>query len=235
MVDLEAAVTHLYEDESLTAELDDPEATALLKWAEAQIERLVAQYPSEDDYDAHYTPLRAFVKRLNKVVGQRADMDAEERLEMLTRMADTARSLGGQVDDAGIQAAAAALPSLDGQGALHALLAWTQPATAASALSDAPVAAPETPVPLDLPPAPDSPMMPTEYLLAAEVPPAPDEPGTSPSGAAPSGFAGDRFADDLWTFPLHDEHDAHVEDIDDGETPSENDENDDDDLNTPMA
>ncbi|HRL14326.1 MAG TPA: hypothetical protein PKX07_20765, partial [Aggregatilineales bacterium] len=111
MVDLEAAVMHLYEDESLTAELSDPEATALLKWAEAQVERLVAQYPSEDEYDAHFTPLRAFIKRVNKVVGQRADMDGEEMLTMLTRMAETARTVGGQIDDAGIQAAAALLPS----------------------------------------------------------------------------------------------------------------------------
>jgi hypothetical protein len=142
MVDLEAAVMHLYEDESLTAELSDPEATALLKWAEAQVERLVAQYPSEDEYDAHFTPLRAFIKRVNKVVGQRADMDGEEMLTMLTRMAETARTVGGQIDDAGIQAAAALLPSLDATAALNALLAWMSPPGAAASAVEPPPAPP---------------------------------------------------------------------------------------------
>lgn len=177
MVDLEAAVMHLYEDESLTAELNDPEATALLKWAEAQVERLVAQYPSEDEYDAHFTPLRAFIKRVNKVVGQRADMDGEEMLTMLTRMAETARAVGGQIDDAGIQAAAALLPSLDATAALNALLAWMAlPGAAASAVEPPPA-----------PPSADAP--------APDVPaPAQDTPGDR-FDPPPTGFAEDR-----WTF-----------------------------------
>jgi hypothetical protein len=172
MVDLEAAVMHLYEDESLTAELDDPEATALLKWAEAQVERLVAQYPSEDEYDAHFTPLRAFIKRVNKVVGQRADMDGGEMLTMLTRMAETARAVGGQIDDAGIQAAAALLPSLNATAALNALLAWMSPPGATASA-------------VEPPPAPPSPE------VAAPAPEAPDDSFDPPPTS---------FSEDRWTF-----------------------------------
>lgn len=131
MVDLKTAISYLYEDESLTGELDDAEAQTLLKWAEGRVGSLVDQFPDDEAYDSAFTPLRAMLKRVNKVVGQRNDMAPDEMVEMLGKIAETARSMGGQVDDAQVQSAAAGLAALPAADALQQLLTWASPAVPA--------------------------------------------------------------------------------------------------------
>ena len=64
MEDIGRAVERLHEDESLTADVDDAAAGALLHWGEEQIR---AGRPEED--------VRRGIRALNKVIARRAELD----------------------------------------------------------------------------------------------------------------------------------------------------------------
>ncbi|MBN1285801.1 MAG: hypothetical protein JXB47_10420 [Anaerolineae bacterium] len=88
----EQLAAQLLEDESLTDELDDEDADMLIKWGLAQIEALVARAHTagkspksaasreqhEADLDTQTKQIRQIMKRINRLVGQRALLDPEE-------------------------------------------------------------------------------------------------------------------------------------------------------------
>jgi hypothetical protein len=77
--DLESryAVEHILEDESLTADLVDDAAAALLEWAAQRAEAVVqrAEPVPSSVRDDHIALIRWAMKRVNQVVGQYAPED----------------------------------------------------------------------------------------------------------------------------------------------------------------
>lgn len=68
-VDLDAERQRLYEVPALRDDLNDPEASILLKWADEQLQRLAAQNPPNLEKQVKY--FMQMVKGINRFVGQR--------------------------------------------------------------------------------------------------------------------------------------------------------------------
>ena len=110
MVDIESVMARLYEDEGLTTDLDDSEAQQLLKWAEAQVTQMAQTQTDDAVFDEIFGVLRQFVKRVNRVVGQRAELAPEELTEQLSKLADNARALNaGEMPAQALDASAQSL------------------------------------------------------------------------------------------------------------------------------
>lgn len=127
MPDLESATTKLYEEASLTEDLIDEEATTLLKWAEAQIPVMLEKHTDETAFDEAFTALRAFVKSVNRVIGQGETMDDAEKQERMAKIAQSASALGYPVEPqptTDFSAQAARQPEQNNVGAIKALLDW---------------------------------------------------------------------------------------------------------------
>ncbi|HEX2620793.1 MAG TPA: hypothetical protein VHL11_11615 [Phototrophicaceae bacterium] len=142
-MDLESATTMLYEDESLTGELVDEEAQALMKWAESQLPALLAKHTDEAAFDQAFQELRSMVKGMNRLVGRRQELDDTEKQERLAKLTETSTSLGFRdVKDAATaftaqsaaQVAAQQTAALSNLEALHDLIQWVAP-TAPAALT----------------------------------------------------------------------------------------------------
>jgi hypothetical protein len=95
MTQLDRAKESLYGDTTVRDELTDDEAEKLLTWAEARIAELAAQNLDDDSFDASWEELRKLLMRINRFVGRRATMSAEEQSEYLTKVADAAASALG--------------------------------------------------------------------------------------------------------------------------------------------
>ena len=86
------ALEQIITDSSLTDYLDDPEAARLIEWGAAATRWLVAQTDEMDDQQAdaylepHLQTLRGVMRRVNRLVGELADMDADEMAERLGRI-----------------------------------------------------------------------------------------------------------------------------------------------------
>jgi hypothetical protein len=93
MVDLESATIQLYEDESLTGDLQDTEAQLLLKWGETRLAPLIAQYAEDEEgFDAAFKLIRRFIRAVSQFVGNRQYADPEEQAELLTHVSETAQA-----------------------------------------------------------------------------------------------------------------------------------------------
>ncbi len=88
----ERALEQIVTDSSLTDYLDDPEAARLIEWGAAVTRWLVAQTAEMDDQQAnaylepHLQALRGVMRRINRLIGELADMDADEMVERLSRI-----------------------------------------------------------------------------------------------------------------------------------------------------
>ncbi len=140
MVDIESVMARLYEDESLTTDLNDEEAQQLLQWAEAQLRQMVQTQTDEAAFDEIFGVLRQFIKRVNRVVGQRATLTPEEISEQLHKLAESARTLNaGAIPAQALNASAQSLASAPTSSAMidlltswvasHAPQAQSQPAS----------------------------------------------------------------------------------------------------------
>jgi hypothetical protein len=92
MSQLDRAKEALYGDTTVRDELADDEAEKLFAWAEARIADLVAKNLADDAFDAAWEELRKLLMRINRFVGRRINMSAEEQSDYLTRVADSASS-----------------------------------------------------------------------------------------------------------------------------------------------
>lgn len=115
------ALERLYEDESLTADVDDTAAKALLRWGEEEIK---AGRPEE--------AVRRGIRALNKVIARRAELDPAAARERLAQA-------GLFIPDAALAALwTEVLPEGEwAQRLLQALTATSRPPAAASPLSRA--------------------------------------------------------------------------------------------------
>jgi hypothetical protein len=171
-IDLANAKIRLYEDASLTDELTDEPATQLLKWAEAQLNRLAQRHSDEVAFDEAFKTLRGVVKGINRLVGQGAVLTSEERQETTQRLVERAQALGfaPQHQSDTVQAQSA----LSQSEQVSALLRWveTGSTTVPSAQQDA--LSPVQPAPTTYVPAPP-PVYPSESALNPSSTPASTE------------------------------------------------------------
>lgn len=119
MVDVETAVTRLYEDESLTEDLYDPEASQLLRWAEGLVTQWAQQYARDDDFEARFKPLRAYIRRVSLLVGKRAELSDEKRQEVCTKLIENAQEMGVMVAQSQAQSLTDELEALEDSDAVQ--------------------------------------------------------------------------------------------------------------------
>ena len=124
-VDLEGALTRLYESENLTDELTDTAAKTLLEWGESQVKHLAETSPDADTFDERAKTLRRMLRGVNRVVGQRGTLAPEAQRESLQQIIIQAQSLdyqpSGHTPDAlptddELQALRAVLNHIEGRG-----------------------------------------------------------------------------------------------------------------------
>lgn len=90
---IQRAVESIYENESLTEELDDDAAEALLQWGEQQVRRLGEQMFDEAAFEQSVFFVRRLMSNMNYFVGQRENMDDEEARQMMAEIIHTAQTL----------------------------------------------------------------------------------------------------------------------------------------------
>ncbi len=92
---VENAIMSLYENESLTGDLDDKSAKLLLKWAESQLTQMAFRQNDEDTFDEEFKQLRFLVKSINRYAAKRDDMPlAEQQVYVNERVIGRARNIG---------------------------------------------------------------------------------------------------------------------------------------------
>lgn len=89
---IDAERQRLYESASLRDDLDDAEATTLLRWGEEQVQRLAAEYP--DDFEQKARFLRQLIKNINRFVGQRQYNDEAGQREYMEKVDKYMAQLG---------------------------------------------------------------------------------------------------------------------------------------------
>jgi len=87
---IDAERQRLYE--SASDDLDDSEATTLLRWGEAQVQRLAAEYPEEFEQKARF--LRQLIKNINRFVGQRQFNDEAGQRTYMEKVSKYMAQLG---------------------------------------------------------------------------------------------------------------------------------------------
>lgn len=88
---LETEIERLYETESLTDELMDEEANALLQWGEAQV-RWLAEHSA--NFEIACEELRRLMGRINAFVGLKEGQTPDEQQSSLARIYESAIALG---------------------------------------------------------------------------------------------------------------------------------------------
>lgn len=82
----------LYESTSLRDDLNDDEATVLLKWGETQVERIAEAFP--DDFEQKCRFLRQVLKNINRFVGQRQYNEFEGQQKYMSKVSMYLPQLG---------------------------------------------------------------------------------------------------------------------------------------------
>lgn len=98
----ERAMERLLDDETLTDELVDHEARFLLKWAEGLALALAQRDLDDPAFDEATYTLRRLVRHINRLTGQRQQMNDETQKTAVTAIIDDAQSLGYEIQEAGI-------------------------------------------------------------------------------------------------------------------------------------
>jgi hypothetical protein len=153
MPDLESATIQLYEEASLTEDLIDEEANALMKWAEAQIPVLLEKHPDETAFDEAFKALRTFVKSVNRLIGQGETMDDTEKQERMTKIAEVASAIGYPVTSTQLPSftaqAAERQPGQNKVEAIESLLNWVTSSQTAKLPEETPALPPSLPAPAE--------------------------------------------------------------------------------------
>lgn len=120
-----ANLERLYETESLRGDLNDTEATILLKWGESQIERIAEAYP--DDFEEKCLSLRQLLKSINHFIGQRQFNEFQTQQEYMSKVTPHLPDLGW--DSITDELLFSVLPEdkSDMNGSLQAILALLTP------------------------------------------------------------------------------------------------------------
>lgn len=110
----------LLENESLTSNLPDPAARALLDWATARLDSLT---PPDDE---HFAALVQFLRAINRLVGRLPDVSPED-LATLLSLHQSAFGAARAADDAACVRLAQSLANMKPEQAVSTLLEWAPP------------------------------------------------------------------------------------------------------------
>jgi hypothetical protein len=83
---------HLYESTSLRDDLNDDEATILLKWGEGQVEQIAQDF--SDGFEQKCRFLRQLIKNINRFVGQREFNEYEGQQKYMKKISMYLPQLG---------------------------------------------------------------------------------------------------------------------------------------------
>ncbi len=87
MTGSEGALQRLYDDPGWREDLNDAEAGALLKWAEARLNQPEAQ--AADSPETRIEQIHTLLKRINRLVGRRDQLSQEEQQRILDDIAQS--------------------------------------------------------------------------------------------------------------------------------------------------
>ena len=90
----EWAVQSLYENPGVRDELTDAEAQTLLKWGEAQIQRLAAMGMDDAEFEEAFDRLSGLIKRMNRLAARQAYLQPEDQALAMNRIAESAAAIG---------------------------------------------------------------------------------------------------------------------------------------------
>lgn len=90
----ERALLRLYEETNTRDELTDDEAEVLLRWGEAQIERLAAANMDDARFDEAFAHLIKLMTRMNRFAARRAEQSPDEQQTALNRIVESASAAG---------------------------------------------------------------------------------------------------------------------------------------------
>jgi paraquat-inducible protein B len=122
----ERALQQLYEDVSTRDELSDEEADVLLRWGEAQINKLADANMDDSQFDEAFANLTRMMTRMNRFAARRAEQAPDEQQETLNKIVESASAAGVPVVSTPTETPSAqAVPSV--MANLQALLAMFTP------------------------------------------------------------------------------------------------------------
>ena len=134
--EIEAEKLRIYESEALRSDINDDEATVLLKWGEEQVIKLAES--AGDEFEAQSRFLRQLIKNINRFVGQRQFNDAAGQTEYMEKVVMWLPKVGFPVRTAGELMAVLPPEPQDLAGTLKAILDTLtppQPDTGSEALT----------------------------------------------------------------------------------------------------
>jgi len=92
---LQLALEQLYERVNLTDNLTDNDARILLSWGETQLKKLAAANLEQEQFEESANLVQRVMRAVNRLVGQRADIDNEKMRKSMLRLLTQAISLAG--------------------------------------------------------------------------------------------------------------------------------------------
>lgn len=94
MPDVESAIIRLYDDSSLTDELTDEPASALLQWGETRLAQMANTITDDTAFEDQFMALRQLLKSASRFTARRHALPAEEQTDYLQKILETAKTLG---------------------------------------------------------------------------------------------------------------------------------------------
>ena|SRR5579871_3450684 len=108
---IDDAIQRVYDSDSVRDELTDEEAGSLLKWAEREIGRLDAVFPSDAAFNQQIDTLLDLLTSMNRFAGKQGQISAQAASDVSASIATQAASLGHATNQAQINAAATGDPT----------------------------------------------------------------------------------------------------------------------------
>ncbi|MFW5748329.1 MAG: hypothetical protein ACOCYT_01815 [Chloroflexota bacterium] len=88
------AIIRLYEDMSLTDQLDDDTARILHQWGEGQLKMMANTSADEAAFEDRFRDLRGLLKSVNRFTGKRHGMDLEQQRKYVRVLIERAQEAG---------------------------------------------------------------------------------------------------------------------------------------------
>jgi hypothetical protein len=119
---LERAVTHLYEDDSIRSDMTDEEAQVLLGWGEARLVEMAAYELPDTQFDEWCGHLHRLLGSINAFIAKRDEMLSGEQARMMRELPAVAQAAHYEVSQPELETFFQQQPTLDNQTAISELL-----------------------------------------------------------------------------------------------------------------
>jgi len=126
-MDKQLYIDRMLESENLTDELQDADARWLLDWGIGQLDGVLQAVSAEDEADERVTAWMGALRKINRMLGARADSSPEDLADGCLALAEAAaRAFGREANrsQAECAAAAAQVPEGTTRQALEFLTGW---------------------------------------------------------------------------------------------------------------